>query len=98
MAATPPLDSYQKSHLEIAKADLQALIQKLDGIYVRFLYIVGLLCCFLLTLVPQNIVLRLERSPPEHMLFYANLPDFVAVATRLEERLASFDGIEEDKE
>jgi hypothetical protein len=34
------------------------------------------------------------------MLFYANLPDFVAVATRLEERLASFECLqdEEDKE
>jgi hypothetical protein len=45
MAAIPPLDSdiCQKSQLEMAKEDLQALIQKLDGIYVRFLKL--FVCC-----------------------------------------------------
>lgn len=60
--------------------------------------IVCLLCCFLLTLVPQNIVFRLERFPPQHMLFYANLPAIVADATRLEERLAFFECLQDDED
>jgi hypothetical protein len=41
MAAIPPLDN--PNLLEMAKEDLQALIQKLDKIYVRFLKL--FLCC-----------------------------------------------------
>ena len=66
--------------LKQAKKDLQELIQNLDKIMVRCLF----LHSQFLTSHPQNHVLDLEKNPAEHMLFYGKLPCLIEDSKQME--------------